>query len=121
MSKDGTAMRTTKVMTAKDLANKVHWEGGVVSALEYGIRSDEIDDPEVIGVSSGTKKASTRAMICQGLLYLASRNLRKTASIVSASIIPARRAFGCRVVSWRVSTSRALRSDSDFPTACCSR
>ena len=34
-------------MTAKDLADKVHWEGGIVSALEYGIRSDEIDDPEL--------------------------------------------------------------------------
>jgi hypothetical protein len=46
-SKDGRAMRTTKLMTAKDLAKKVHWEGGIVSALEYGIRSDEIDDPEL--------------------------------------------------------------------------
>ncbi len=34
-------------MTAQDLAHKVDWEGGVVSALEYGIRSDEIDDPEL--------------------------------------------------------------------------
>jgi hypothetical protein len=40
-------MRNTKVMTAKDLADKVHWEGGIVSALEYGIRSEEINDPEL--------------------------------------------------------------------------
>lgn len=40
-------MKTTNVMTAKDLADKVHWEGGIVSALEYGICSDEIDDPEL--------------------------------------------------------------------------
>ena len=40
-------MEATRLMTAEDLANKVHWEGGIVSALEYGIRSDEIDDPEL--------------------------------------------------------------------------
>ena len=34
-------------MTARDLAQKVHWEGGIVATLEYGIRSDEIDDPEL--------------------------------------------------------------------------
>jgi len=99
------------------ISNGRYLRFGASAPRGFDLREDEIDDPEVIGVSSGTKKASTRAMICQGLLYLASRNLRKTASIVSASIIPARRAFGCRVVSWRVSTSRALRSDSDLPTA----
>jgi len=40
-------VEATRLMTAEDLANKVHWEGGIVSALEYGIRSDEIDDPEL--------------------------------------------------------------------------
>jgi hypothetical protein len=34
-------------MSAKDLATKVRWEGGIMSALEYGIRSEEIDDPEL--------------------------------------------------------------------------
>jgi hypothetical protein len=43
-------MQTMKLMTAKDLADKVHWEGGIVSALEYGIRSDEIDDPELVAL-----------------------------------------------------------------------
>lgn len=43
-------MRTNKLMTAKDLADKVHWEGGIVSALEYGICSDEIDDPELVAL-----------------------------------------------------------------------
>lgn len=43
-------MRTRNLMTAKDLADKVHWEGGIVSALEYGISSDEIDDPELVAL-----------------------------------------------------------------------
>lgn len=46
MEKDE-AMLTQERMTAQELAHKVHWEGGVVSALEYGIRSHEIDDPEL--------------------------------------------------------------------------
>ena len=29
------------------LAKKVEWEGGVIGALEFGIRSDQITDPEV--------------------------------------------------------------------------
>ena len=29
------------------LGYKVRWEGGVVSALEYGIHSDDIADPEL--------------------------------------------------------------------------
>jgi hypothetical protein len=43
-------MQTKNRMTAKDLADKVHWEGGIVSALEYGIGSDEIDDPELAAI-----------------------------------------------------------------------
>ena len=43
-------MPTKHRMTAKDLAHKVYWEGGIVSALEYGIRSDEIDDPELVAL-----------------------------------------------------------------------
>lgn len=40
-------MESTRRMNAKELAHKVQWEGGVLSALEYGIRSDEIADPEL--------------------------------------------------------------------------
>jgi len=29
------------------LAYKVQWEGGVTATLEYGIRSEDIDDPEL--------------------------------------------------------------------------
>lgn len=43
-------MPTKNLMTAKDLADKVHWEGGIVSALEYGIRSEDIDDPELVAL-----------------------------------------------------------------------
>jgi hypothetical protein len=34
-------------MTVRRLAQKVQWEGGVLDALQYGIRADEIDDPDV--------------------------------------------------------------------------
>jgi hypothetical protein len=40
-------MLTKERMTTEELARKVRWEGGIVSALEYGIRSHEIDDPEL--------------------------------------------------------------------------
>ena len=43
----GNEMQARQQMTAKDLADRVQWEGGIVSALEYGIRSDEIGDPEL--------------------------------------------------------------------------
>lgn len=40
-------MSSREMMNARDLARKVEWEGGVLGALEYGIRSEEIDDPEL--------------------------------------------------------------------------
>jgi hypothetical protein len=45
--KEVIGMQTKHLMTARDLAQKVRWEGGIVSALEYGIRSEEIGDPEL--------------------------------------------------------------------------
>lgn len=32
-------------MTAKQLAQKVRWEGGLIEALEYGIGAEDIEDP----------------------------------------------------------------------------
>lgn len=32
-------------MSVLDVARKVEWEGGVAEAIEYGIRSESIDDP----------------------------------------------------------------------------
>lgn len=29
------------------LAYKIRWEGGVMAALDYGLRSDDIDDPDL--------------------------------------------------------------------------
>ena len=31
-------------MTPDEFVNKVDWEGGVLDALEYGLRSTELDD-----------------------------------------------------------------------------
>lgn len=33
-------------LTLPRLAAKVAWEGGLVATLDYGVRSDDIDDPE---------------------------------------------------------------------------
>ena len=33
--------------TKDELARKVLWEGGALDAIEYGIRSEQIDDPEL--------------------------------------------------------------------------
>jgi hypothetical protein len=34
-------------MSRERLASKVEWEGGVLAALEYGIRSDLIQDADI--------------------------------------------------------------------------
>lgn len=34
-------------MDANALRSKIDWEGGVLPALEYGIRDDDIDDEEL--------------------------------------------------------------------------
>ena len=38
---------TAAPLTRDELAHKVEWEGGAFEALRYGIRSRDIDDPEV--------------------------------------------------------------------------
>jgi hypothetical protein len=43
----GDEMNDREMMNARELARKVEWEGGVLGALEYGIRSEEVDDPEL--------------------------------------------------------------------------
>jgi hypothetical protein len=35
------------LMTNENLAAKIGWEGGVIETLDYGLRSDEIADPEL--------------------------------------------------------------------------
>lgn len=34
-------------MDRSRLAKKVAWEGGVLAALEYGVRAEQIDDAEI--------------------------------------------------------------------------
>jgi hypothetical protein len=34
-----------KQLTASDVRDRVKWEGGVLDAVEYGIRHDQIQDP----------------------------------------------------------------------------
>lgn len=35
------------VYSNEDLAAKVEWEGGVIDALDYGIRAEQIADPQL--------------------------------------------------------------------------
>lgn len=46
-SKEATTVATTKRgrYDRRLLAHKVNWEGGILAALQYGIRSDQIGDP----------------------------------------------------------------------------
>lgn len=39
-------------LTLPRLAAKVAWEGGLVATLDYGVRSDDIDDPETAALWS---------------------------------------------------------------------
>lgn len=34
-------------MDLASLRNKIEWEGGVIGALEYGVRDDDIDDDDL--------------------------------------------------------------------------
>lgn len=36
-----------QLYSALDLANKCDWEGGIFGALEYGIKTDEIEDQNI--------------------------------------------------------------------------
>lgn len=36
-------MATKTYMTAEEFASKISWEGGVTEALEYGLKSSELD------------------------------------------------------------------------------
>jgi hypothetical protein len=37
---------STKLSTDR-LAQKIRWEGGIMAALEYGIRAKDIEDPDL--------------------------------------------------------------------------
>ena len=47
MAGQGGAAGGGRGMTRAELAAKVEYEGGTFAALEYGIRSDDIADPEI--------------------------------------------------------------------------
>lgn len=34
-------------MDLPSLRNKIDWEGGIIGALQYGVRDDDIDDEEL--------------------------------------------------------------------------
>lgn len=40
-------MSARRKMSLRRLADKVGWEGGILATIDYGLRSSEIDDPEV--------------------------------------------------------------------------
>jgi hypothetical protein len=40
-------MSEAKKFSTASLANKVDREGGVLATLEYGVRADEIEDPQL--------------------------------------------------------------------------
>ena len=46
-------------MTIEELASKVEWEGGVEGALDYGVTSDDIEDPQLSALRAKAIRAST--------------------------------------------------------------
>lgn len=40
-------MTGSSKLTLRRLADKVGWEGGILAAIDYGIRSEDIEDVEV--------------------------------------------------------------------------
>lgn len=39
-------------MTRRQVRDKVEWEGGVVSTLNYGLRAEDIEDPKLASLWS---------------------------------------------------------------------
>jgi hypothetical protein len=40
-------MATQTKLSNEELSRKIRWEGGILAALDYGIRPAEIADPEI--------------------------------------------------------------------------
>lgn len=40
-------MHDTKKLDQRALAQKIRWEGGLWSALDYGIKAEDIEDPSL--------------------------------------------------------------------------
>lgn len=40
-------MELRSKLTLRRLADKVGWEGGILAAMEYGIKSENIDDAQI--------------------------------------------------------------------------
>lgn len=69
-------MNTDKTISIASLAKKVEWEGGVLAALEYGIRTDEIEDP---ALRSLWEQVETRYRALTPLITEITLELRKAA------------------------------------------
>jgi hypothetical protein len=44
-------------LTTERLARKIRWEGGLLAALEYGIKAEDIADPEISALWARLAKA----------------------------------------------------------------
>lgn len=42
-----TDMNARRKISLRRLADKVGWEGGILATMDYGVRSSDIEDPEV--------------------------------------------------------------------------
>jgi hypothetical protein len=49
-------IRSMAKMNNERLATKVDWEGGVLPAITYGIRANQIADPEIAALWSEAEK-----------------------------------------------------------------
>jgi hypothetical protein len=56
------------------IAHKVDWEGGLLAALQYGVRSEQIADPELAAKWAVVEKLYAQLM---PLVYEIERDLRQ--------------------------------------------
>ena len=61
-------MDQERKLTLRRLAHKVGWEGGILATLDYGIRSDDIDDPEVAALWADLEQLYLRMAPIMGAL-----------------------------------------------------
>ena len=69
-------LEARRKMSLRLLADKVGWEGGILATIDYGVRSADIDDPEVAKLWSELETLYDQMIPAMGKLDLRIRKIR---------------------------------------------
>ena len=69
-------LEARRKMSLRLLADKVGWEGGILATIDYGVRSADIDDPEVAKLWAELETLYDQMIPAMGKLDLRIRKAR---------------------------------------------